>query len=223
MITVAWAHRAFGAIGGPVASVRIRYSLLGLTGTRADYFLHACWRNRLSNRACEAVAVNPYDSNQIYLASVNGGVWKTYNAGYSRLNGWDDDFDGAVDEGDEMPSWEPLTDQLVSLSIGSIAFDPLDTTGQTVYAGVGGGKQLLHSARPLRRLVPDVGRWHELDRRRRRDVRGHRRRIRRAHKTNRHGGPDDPGGERDSTVSGVAPTPDKRGRGSRSPASPRTA
>src|SRR5262249_30607450 len=35
------------------------------------------------------------------------------------------------------PHWTPLTDNMPSLSITSIVFDPNDTTNQTLYAGTG--------------------------------------------------------------------------------------
>src|SRR3972149_1358539 len=35
------------------------------------------------------------------------------------------------------PSWEPLTDNARSLSIGALAFDPTDATHQTLVAGTG--------------------------------------------------------------------------------------
>src|SRR5207249_4728270 len=34
-------------------------------------------------------------------------------------------------------SWTPLTDQLASLAIGAVAYDPADASGNTFYAGTG--------------------------------------------------------------------------------------
>ncbi|HQU47294.1 MAG TPA: hypothetical protein PK867_31115, partial [Pirellulales bacterium] len=65
--------------------------------------------------AINAIAPDPYDANVLYVATVNGGVWKTTDA--TNLN----------------PTWTPLTDNLASLSMGCIAFSPLDTN--TLYAG----------------------------------------------------------------------------------------
>src|SRR5262249_44277004 len=69
--------------------------------------------------AVHAIAPHPTDANILYVGAVNGGVWKTTNA----LN--------------DRPNWVPLTDTQASLSIGAMDLDPLDTTGQTLVAGIG--------------------------------------------------------------------------------------
>ncbi len=60
------------------------------------------------------IAINPYNPNTIFIGAANGGVWKTLDAG---------------------ASWIPLTEQLQSVSMGSLAIDPNDTN--IVYAGTG--------------------------------------------------------------------------------------
>jgi hypothetical protein len=72
--------------------------------------------------AIHAIAVNPNNASQIILGSVAGGVWRTTNANPATP--------GAV-------TWTPLTDQLASLSIGAVAYDPSDATGNTFFAGTG--------------------------------------------------------------------------------------
>eukprot|EP01129_Flabellula_baltica_P016786 TRINITY_DN9107_c0_g1_i1.p1 TRINITY_DN9107_c0_g1~~TRINITY_DN9107_c0_g1_i1.p1 ORF type:complete len:899 (-),score=206.98 TRINITY_DN9107_c0_g1_i1:9-2705(-) len=67
---------------------------------------------------------HPMDSSILYAASVNGGIWKTENA-Y-----------------DDVPHWEPLTDDLPSGSIGALQFDYSDKTFNTIIAGVGGSSSL---------------------------------------------------------------------------------
>ena len=62
--------------------------------------------------AVEAIAAHPTDANTLFVGTASGGIWKTTNA----LN---------VSPG---PTWTPLTDQLPSLSISSLAFSPLDAT-----------------------------------------------------------------------------------------------
>jgi len=52
----------------------------------------------------------------MYLAAADGGVWKSLDGG---------------------ASWVALTDTMPSLAIGSLAVDPSDPTGNTVYAGTG--------------------------------------------------------------------------------------
>ncbi|MEQ1859663.1 MAG: Calx-beta domain-containing protein [Chthoniobacteraceae bacterium] len=67
--------------------------------------------------AIQAIAVHPTDPNILYLGAVNGGVWRTSNATAA------------------SPTWTPLTDNLASLSVGSLEFDLTDPTFQTLVAG----------------------------------------------------------------------------------------
>ncbi len=60
------------------------------------------------------IAVDPTDSNTLFVASASGGVWKTTNSG---------------------TSWTPLTDNQSNLSLGSIAIAP--TNHNVIYAGTG--------------------------------------------------------------------------------------
>src|SRR5262245_5463285 len=71
--------------------------------------------------AIEAIAVNPADPNTVFVATVNGGIWRTNDFN-------DDKF---------PPSWEALTDQFPSLSITAIAYSPFDPSYNTLYAGTG--------------------------------------------------------------------------------------
>ena len=66
--------------------------------------------------AIHAVLAHPTDPNIIYAGSVNGGIWKTINAG---------------------TTWTPTTDFRSSLSTGALAFDPTDITANTLVAGIG--------------------------------------------------------------------------------------
>ena len=75
--------------------------------------------NRPQVGAIEAIAVDPGNANRVFVATVNGGIWRTEDAL------------------DASPSWVPLTDQLPSLSMGDIEFSPLDPTNKTLFAGVG--------------------------------------------------------------------------------------
>ena len=71
------------------------------------------------NGAIQAIVVNPTNANEMYVGSVNGGIWKTTNATNA------------------TPHWVPLTDNLRSLSIGALEYDPTDNTRQTLIAGTG--------------------------------------------------------------------------------------
>jgi photosystem II stability/assembly factor-like uncharacterized protein len=61
-----------------------------------------------------SIAIDPGNSNVIYVGAAIGGVWKSSNGG---------------------SSWTPLTDTQCSTAIASIAIDPLDT--RIIYAGTG--------------------------------------------------------------------------------------
>jgi photosystem II stability/assembly factor-like uncharacterized protein len=69
--------------------------------------------------AIQTVAAHPTDANILYVGGVNGGIWRTDNAKSA------------------SPHWTPLTDDLPSLSIGALEFDPTDTTHRTLVAGIG--------------------------------------------------------------------------------------
>ncbi len=69
--------------------------------------------------AIRIAAPHPADANIVYVGAVNGGVWKT------------------TDAMSPTPSWQPLTDDARSLSIGALAFDPTDASLQTLVAGTG--------------------------------------------------------------------------------------
>ncbi len=85
--------------------------------------------------ATHTVVAHPTDPDVLYIGTVNGGIWKTSNAT------------------DALPIWEPQTDFLDSLSIGAMAFDPTDASGQTLVAataryssfgGVGGDRGAIY-------------------------------------------------------------------------------
>jgi hypothetical protein len=65
------------------------------------------------------VAAHPTDANILYVGGVNSGIWRTGNATAA------------------SPNWTPLTDNLPSLSIGALEFDPTDATNRTLVAGIG--------------------------------------------------------------------------------------
>jgi hypothetical protein len=69
--------------------------------------------------AVNAVAPDPTNASILFAATTDGGVWRT------------------TDATDTNPTWVPLTDNQATLAIGAIAFSPLDSTGNTVYAATG--------------------------------------------------------------------------------------
>jgi hypothetical protein len=67
--------------------------------------------------AVQAMVPDPaLGSNTMFIASPNGGIWRTTNGG---------------------TTWSPLTDHQASLSIASLGLDPSDTSGKTLIAGIG--------------------------------------------------------------------------------------
>lgn len=73
--------------------------------------------NRQVTGAIHTVVAHPTDPNTLYIGAVNGGIWKTSDATA------------------ENPTWVPQSDFLETLSIGAMAFDPTDTSHQTLVAG----------------------------------------------------------------------------------------
>src|SRR5260221_6776278 len=69
--------------------------------------------------AINAVVAHPTNANVVWVASVNGGVWKTTNATSS------------------SPTWTPETDTFSSLSMANLERDPTDATSNTLFAGTG--------------------------------------------------------------------------------------
>ena len=73
-----------------------------------------------SNQVCgaiQAIAPHPANASILYIAAVNGGVWRTFNATAT------------------TPAWTPLLDAQPSLSMGAVEFDLADGTYQTLVAG----------------------------------------------------------------------------------------
>lgn len=78
--------------------------------------------NHPSSGAVQSIAVNPRNPRQVFLGTVNGGVWRTANADPARPT---------------ATIWTPVTDQMRSLAMGDIAFSPLDSSYKTLFAGTG--------------------------------------------------------------------------------------
>jgi hypothetical protein len=98
-----------GPSGVPASSIVVNEST---AGTAATIF---------SGRTT-AIAVAPncsMASCTVFIGAAGGGVWKTTNALASN------------------PSWSPVSNGIPSNAIGSIVFDPIDTTGNTLYVGTG--------------------------------------------------------------------------------------
>ncbi len=86
--------------------------------------------NKPQAGAINAVSVDPNNPNHVFAASVDGGIWRTSN------------FE------DADPSWTPLIDSFPGIATGDIKFDPLDPTGNTLYAGSGNASNDLGDSNP---------------------------------------------------------------------------
>ena len=99
-------------------------------------FKNLQWRNvgpdLISGRCTEVLGV-PGDKNIIYASFASGGLWKTSNAG---------------------DTWEPLTDQIGTLSIG--AFDVAASNPNIIYVGTG-------ESNIFRASLPGMGAYKSMD------------------------------------------------------------
>ncbi|MEA2558645.1 MAG: hypothetical protein QOH06_149 [Acidobacteriota bacterium] len=69
--------------------------------------------------AVHALAPHPVNADILYIGAVNGGVWVTYNATAVR------------------PTWQHLTDDEASQSVGAMELDPTDPKHETLVVGPG--------------------------------------------------------------------------------------
>jgi hypothetical protein len=102
--TPLWAERGPGPITN---SPFVDLDGNGSTGDSAD----------IAVGAVQAIAVDPSNLNHVFIGTVNGGIWRTFNFN------------------DANPNWTTATDQLPSLAIGAVAINPANTNH--IYAGTG--------------------------------------------------------------------------------------
>ncbi|MGW9629103.1 DUF7507 domain-containing protein [Agromyces sp. NPDC055520] len=85
--------------------------------------------------AVQTVVAHPADPNIAWVGTVNGGVWRTFNATAA------------------SPTWTPLTDQQASLSIGALELDPTVATNTVLLAGIGRVSSFGRISGPLNGLL----------------------------------------------------------------------
>src|SRR4051794_7470698 len=85
--------------------------------------------------AIQVVVPHPSNASVLYVGAVNGGIWRTTNATAA------------------SPAWTPLTDFQPSLSIGAMARDLGDTTGNTLVAGFGNFSSFFQDGGPRAGLL----------------------------------------------------------------------
>ena len=120
------AANAASAIAALAPALATSWTELGPSGVPADALVAgestgATTGTIYSGRAT-AIAVSPTctaSSCTVFIGAAGGGLWKTTNALAA------------------SPTWNPSNNGIPSNAIGSIVFDPNDTSGNTLYAGTG--------------------------------------------------------------------------------------
>jgi hypothetical protein len=120
------AANAANAIASLSPALATAWTELGPSGVPADALVASestgATAGTIYSGRATAIAVAPtckQSSCTVFIGAAGGGVWKTTNALAS------------------TPIWTPANTGIPSNAIGSIAFDPNDTTGNTLYAGTG--------------------------------------------------------------------------------------
>ncbi len=120
------AANAANAITSLPAATAANWQELGPSGVPADAFVAGestgATAGTIYSGRTTAIAVAPNCSSSscvVFIGAAGGGVWKTTNALAA------------------SPSWSSVNNGIASNSIGSIVFDPNDTTGNTLYVGTG--------------------------------------------------------------------------------------
>ncbi len=103
-----------GSQSSPLAS-SLASPWISLGPTRADNdFNNLHEYHSLDSGRARTILAHPSDPSILYLGTAGGGVWKTYDAG---------------------ATWEPITDAIGSLAVGSLAMDPANP--DILYLGFG--------------------------------------------------------------------------------------
>jgi hypothetical protein len=120
------AANAANAIANLPAATAANWTEVGPTGVPADALVASestgATAGTIFSGRTTAIAVAPNCSQAsctVFIGTAGGGVWKTTNALAS------------------SPSWSSVSSGIPSNAIGSLVFDPNDTTGNTLYAGTG--------------------------------------------------------------------------------------
>jgi hypothetical protein len=98
--------------GGRSSALRVAGSAwVNIGPTTADLEINGGTYNKVDSGRARKVLVDPRNANIVYFATSGGGVWKTYDA-LAPI--------GAT----AGPHWQPITESVPSLSVGSIAMNP---------------------------------------------------------------------------------------------------
>jgi hypothetical protein len=120
------AANAANAVANLSPSLATTWTEVGPSGVPADALVASestgATAGTIFSGRTTAIAVAPTcsaSSCTVFIGAAGGGVWKTTNALAS------------------SPSWSSVSSGIASNAIGSIVFDPSDTTGNTLYVGTG--------------------------------------------------------------------------------------
>src|SRR5438874_11732142 len=120
------AANAANAIAALSPALATAWTELGPSGVPADALVAgestAATAGTIYSGRTTAIAVSPTctaSSCTVFIGAAGGGVWKTTNALAA------------------TPTWTPSSNGIPSNAIGSIAFDPNDASGNTLYVGTG--------------------------------------------------------------------------------------
>jgi hypothetical protein len=97
----------------PLASAAVPGSAwVNLGPTSADFDNNGIVYHSVDSGRARKILIDPRDPNVVYLATSGGGVWKTFNAL------------ATIDATGGGPTWQPITEGVGSLAVGSLAMDP---------------------------------------------------------------------------------------------------
>ncbi len=114
ILRAAEAEAAKYARNGPLPYARAPGSVwVNLGPTDADFEVNGATYNKVDSGRVRKIVVDPRDPNVVYVATAGGGVWKTFDA-----------LTPVTTNPTTGPRWMPITENVGSLSIGSLAMNP---------------------------------------------------------------------------------------------------
>ena len=116
------AYLSYESIAKLPGGKKTNWQLIGPTTPVVPDVVTYTGRATINSGRVTALAISPTCTEtdcRIFLAAAGGGIWAADNALAPK------------------PNWHPSSDGLTSNAIGTIAFDPNDPTGKTLYVGTG--------------------------------------------------------------------------------------
>ncbi len=102
----------YGLRSGSLRAARVPgRAWINLGPTSDNYEVNGGTYTKVDSGRARSILVDPRDANIVYLATAGGGVWKTYDA-----------LTPVTDTAG--PHWQPITETIGSLAIGTLAMNP---------------------------------------------------------------------------------------------------